>query len=65
MVEIIIKNLPNSEKIFDVGFHLFHCSVDIVPTFEFCREIIMIWKMMIFNKVDYIEIEPALKHTII
>ena len=33
-------------------------AIDIVLTFEFCHEI-TIWKMTIFDEVNYIEIEPA------
>ena len=34
-------------------------AIDIVLTFEICHEI-TIWNMPIFDKVNYIEIEPAL-----
>mgnify|MGYP001803782532 CR=1 FL=1 len=38
---------------------LFDISIDKVLTFEFCNDS-TIWKMTIFNKVDYTEVEPAL-----
>ena len=42
-------------KIFDIGL-----AIDIVLlAFEFCHKI-TIWKMTVFDKVNYIEIEPAL-----
>ena len=41
------------------GFQLFDIPIDIVLTFEFCIDI-TIWEMTIFDKVDYIRIEPAL-----
>ena len=48
------------------GFWLFDCSIDIVvrSTLE-CGLDISILKMAIFDKVDYIEIEPELIYTII
>ena len=54
MGEIIIEKLASSEKIFDIWL-----SIDIVLTYELCNDI-KIWKMEIFDEVDYIEIEPAL-----
>ena len=41
------------------GFRLIEYSIDIVLTFEFGHNI-TISKMAIFNKIDYIDIEPAL-----
>ena len=41
-------------KIFYIGL-----AIDIVLTFKFCHEI-TIWKMTIFDKINYIGIEPAL-----
>ena len=41
------------------GFQFFDNSIDTVLNFEFCQDI-TIWKMTIFDKVDYFEIEPAL-----
>ena len=38
---------------------LFDISIDIVLTFEYCNDF-MICNMTIFNKVDNIELEPAL-----
>ena len=52
--EIIIQNLANSEK---CSIQVFDISIDIV--LEFCYDI-TIWEMTSFDKVDYIEIEPAL-----
>ena len=48
------------------GFRLVDCSIDIVvrSTLE-CGLDISKLKMAIFDKVDYIEIEPKLIHTII
>ena len=48
------------------GFRLFDCLIDIVvrSTLE-CGLEITILKMAIFDKVDYIEIEPELIYTII
>ena len=43
------------------GFRLFDSSIDIVLTFEF-GHYITILKMAIFDKVDYIDIEPALQY---
>ena len=57
--EIMMSNLATCEKIFDMGFWLFDISIDIILTFEFCHDI-TIWKMTIFYKVYYIEIEPSL-----
>ena len=41
------------------GFRLFDSSIGIVLTFEFGHDI-TIMKMAIFDKVDFIDIEPAL-----
>ena len=48
---MIIFSIPGSQ--------LFDSSIDIVLTFEFGHDV-MILKMAIFDKVDYIEIELAL-----
>ena len=40
-------------------FSLFGSSIDVVLTFEFGHDITIL-KMAIFDKVDYIDIEPAL-----
>ena len=44
------------------AFPLFNISLDVVLTFEFCRDI-TIWKMTIFDKVDYVEMESALSYS--
>ena len=44
------------------AFPLFDISLNIVLTFEFCRSI-TIWKMTIFDKADYIEMESALSYS--
>ena len=49
----------NSEKILIQGFWLFGSSIDIVLTFEFGHDFTTL-KMAIFDKIDYIEIKPAL-----
>ena len=46
------------------GFQLFDSSIDIVLTFDFGQDITIL-KMAIFDKVDYIEIEPALAMTVV
>ena len=46
------------------GFRLFNnCSIDIVLTFEFGHSI-TIMTMAFFDRVDYIDIEPALVRTV-
>ena len=45
------------------GFLLFDSSLGIVLTFEFGHDIIIL-KMAIFDRVDNIEIEPALACTV-
>ena len=52
-------NPQNDMKFSIYGFRLFDVLIDVVSTFEFCHNITM-WKMVIFDKVDYIEIESAL-----
>ena len=47
-------------RIFSIqGFRLFDSSINILLTFEFGHYISTL-RMAIFDKVDYIEIEPAL-----
>ena len=59
LVNIIIWNLTNNEKIFKIGFLIiFDVLIDIVLTFEFGHDITIL-KMTIFNKVDYIDVEAA------
>ena len=43
------------------GFQLFDSLIDIVLTFGFGHDIAIL-KMAIFNKVDYIDLEPALMY---
>ena len=59
LVEIIMWNLTNGENIFDTGFRLFDSSIGMVLTCEFGHDIIIL-KMAIFDKVNNIEIKPAL-----
>ena len=47
------------------GFQLFDSSIDIVLTLIDFGQDITILKMAIFDKVDYIEIEPALAMTVV
>ena len=51
--------LQNDIKFSIYGFRLFDILIDIVLTLEFCHNI-TIWKMTIFDEVQYIEIESAL-----
>ena len=56
-----MRNLAYGENTSDSGFRLFDCSIDIMLTFEFGHDICTrILKMAIFDKVDDIEIKPAL-----
>ena len=46
---------PQNDIKFSIyGFRLFDVLIDVVSTFEFCHNI-TIWKMVTFDKVDYIE----------
>ena len=45
------------------GFWLFGSSIDVVLTFEFGQDTTIL-KIAIFDKIDYIEIEPVLIYTI-
>ena len=58
--KIITQNLARNERKLSVkGFWLFNILIDIVLTFEFCHDI-TVWKMTIFDKGNYFEMEPAL-----
>ena len=58
-MEIIVKNSAHGEHIFTIGFLIIDSSIDIVLTFEFGHDN-MILKMAIFDEVDYTVIEPTL-----
>ena len=63
LVKLIMCNITNSENIFNTGFWLFDGSINIVLTFGFSHDITIL-KLAIFDKVDYIDIEPAPGHIV-
>ena len=56
-------NLANRDNIIDTEFLVFDSLIEIVLTCVFGHNIMML-KMVIFNKVDFIEIEPALVYVL-